>query len=165
MEDKYLKRLYNINSRKGPLKFWFAKVIYSDNKKFKNVDKATLYCEKHMLSGKPDYIYKTLFGKYIPVELKSSSIKDKAVPRENELMQLASYFFIVNENYGKCKKGYLVYNDKVFVVKNTRRGRKYFLNILNNMRSMMKTGRGECEPSFVKCKYCICRGTVCEHSE
>ncbi len=165
MEDDYLRRLYKIKSKRGPLKFWFAKVIYSDSSSVKNVDKSMLYCDLYKIQGKPDYIYKTLFGNYIPVELKSSAIKDKDVPRENELMQLVTYFFLVNENYGKSKKGYVVYKDKVFVVKNTRKGRKYFVNILKDMKNMLRTGRGECEPSFVKCRYCVCRGTVCEFSE
>ncbi len=161
MDNKKLKKIYKIKVKSAPLKFWFGKVIYSDSSKEKNTEKQTLYNETYKLRGKPDYIYKTFFGKFIPVELKSSTINSN-LPRENELMQLVTYFFLVQENYKKPQKGYLVYKDKVFIIKNTKAGRKYFLSIIKDMRSIVKTGKGYCEPSFVKCKYCICRDSVCE---
>ncbi|MFV0439678.1 MAG: hypothetical protein ACK5LV_00075 [Lachnospirales bacterium] len=152
---KFRKRDVNLN-------FLFAHVVYSDDKSLKNVDKHILKSDFYKIQGKPDYIFKTIFGNYIPVEIKSSNIKESYYPRENEAMQLITYFFLVQDNYGKCKKGYLVYNDKMFIIKNNSKVRGYFLKELNKMKKMINHGRGVCEPSFVKCRYCICRGTVCE---
>ncbi len=163
MYHKKLKKIYKIKNKKAPFKFYLGKLIYSDSSKEKNVDKHVLYNEKYKLRGKPDYVYKTTLGKFIPVELKSSSIGDKGYPRENELMQLVTYFLLIEENYGKSPYGFLAYNDKVFKIRNTKKGRRHFLQILKDMEKMLKTGKGSCEPSFVKCRYCICRNSVCEH--
>lgn len=147
---------------KSKNKFPFIKVVYSDSNLYENVDKMTLYSKKYHLKGKPDFVYKTLFNNYIPVEIKSSSIKDSPSPRENEAMQLITYFFLISETYGKPKYGYLIYKDYMFKIKNNRKTRKYFINELKNLREMLETGSNYCEPSFSKCKHCICKNTVCE---
>ncbi len=156
--ERYIK----VVKKKPNLNLPFSKVIYSDDASFTDVDKQVLTHNGLKIKGKPDYIIKTFFGNYIPVELKSSNIKDSDFPRDNEVIQLLTYFFLTSENYGKVRRGFLVYNDYMFVVKNNRKARKLFLNTLFDMEKMLKTGRGACEPSFAKCKYCVCRGTVCE---
>ncbi len=159
--ERYIK----VVKKKPNLNLLFSKVVYSDDVSFADVDKHVLTHESLKLRGKPDYIIRTFWGNYIPVELKSSSIKDKEFPRDNEVIQLLAYFFLVGENYGKVRRGFLVYNDYMFVVKNNKRARKVLLNTLFDMEKILKTGRGECEPSFIKCKHCVCRGTVCEFCE
>ena len=51
----------------------------------------------------------------------------------------------------------------MFKVRNTRRIRKEVIKTVNSMRNMMKTGKGEANASFVNCRYCLCRGTVCKY--
>ncbi|MFV0520417.1 MAG: CRISPR-associated protein Cas4 [Lachnospirales bacterium] len=155
---KYLK----VKKKKANIFVLFSKIIYSDDKSISNVDKNLLVSEKYGVCGKPDYVIKTIFGNYIPIELKSSNIKEKDFPHENEIMQLITYFTLVNENYGKVKRGFLVYNDYMFIVKNNIHSTKLFEMILKDMRNIIETGEGECEPNFTKCKNCICRGSVCE---
>lgn len=140
-----------------------ANIIYSDEEGGK-----LLVSDKYDLQGKPDYIFQTiLVGSYIPVELKSASMKeDQDYPYEGDLMQLAAYFLIVEDLYGKRpKQGRLIYKNKMFVIKNTRSLRKEVNKYLKDMRRMLDTGKGEAKPSFPKCRNCVCRGTVCEWYE
>ena len=61
------------------------------------------------------------------------------------------------------KEGRLVYNNYMFIIKNTRSLRRKVKQILADMRDMLKTGEQNVNPSYVKCRYCICRDTVCEY--
>lgn len=158
--NKYIK----VRKKKPNINLLFSKVVYSDDKAFSNCDNHVLTNETLKIKGKPDYILKTIFGNYIPVELKSSNIKDSDFPRDNEVIQLITYFFLVLENYGNVKRGFLIYNDYMFVIKNNRKARRVLLSTLRDMNNMLKTGKGECSPNFAKCKHCVCRGTVCEFS-
>ena len=140
-----------------------AQIIYSDEE-----DHTLLISEKYDLQGKPDYIFQTIFrGSYIPVELKSTKLKeDQYFPHEGDLMQLVAYFLIIQDVYGKRpRKGRLVYKNRMFIVRNTRALRKQNQNYLKEMRQMLKTGKGIAQPSFPKCRNCVCRGTVCEWYE
>ncbi len=140
-----------------------AQIIYSDE------DGGTLLVsEKYDLQGKPDYIFQTLLGgAYIPVELKSTKLKeDEYYPHEGDLMQLVAYFLIIEDVYGKRpKQGRLIYKNRMFIIKNTRSLRRQINAYLKEMRKMMNTGKGIAEPSFPKCRNCVSRGTVCEWYE
>jgi len=141
---------------KPKLKIYGYHQFYKDGK--------LLYCEKYGLSGKPDFIFKR-HNKYIPVELKSGKLKGAGKPRLGDLMQLVAYFFIIHSEFGKMpRQGRLIYGDTMFIVKNRRRLRKQFLGILSEMKSVLEYGCefDDVEQSFSKCKYCICRETVCE---
>lgn len=140
-----------------------AQIIYSDED-----DNRLLISEKYDLQGKPDYIFQTLLGgAYIPVELKSTKLKENEYyPHEGDLMQLAAYFLIIEDVYGKQpKQGRLIYKNRMFIIKNNRSIRKQLNKYLKEMRQMIKTGKGEALPSFPKCRNCVCRGTVCEWCE
>ncbi|HHX59813.1 MAG TPA: CRISPR-associated protein Cas4 [Epulopiscium sp.] len=137
-----------------------AQIIYSDEE-----DNTLLVSEKYDLQGKPDYIFQTLLGgSYIPVELKSTKLKqDEYYPHEGDLMQLVAYFLIIEDVYGKRpKQGRLIYKNKMFIIKNTGSLRRQIKRHLKEMRRMIKTGKGTALPSFPKCRNCVCRGTVCE---
>ena len=140
-----------------------AQIIYSDEE-----DNTLLISERYDLQGKPDYIFQTLLGgAYIPVELKSTKLKeDECVPHEGDLMQLVAYFLIIEDVYGRRpKQGRLIYKNRMFMVKNTRKLRRQLSRHLKEMRQMINTGKGVAEPSFPKCRNCVCRGTVCEWNE
>ncbi len=125
-----------------------------------------LHSEAYALQGKPDYIYKKRFGKAIvPVELKSGSIGEEALPHRGDLLQLAAYFLLLEDVYQvRPKFGKLVYRDYMFVVKNTRGLRKEVGQTMKAMREMLLYGVGKANASFVTCRHCICNGTVCTHS-
>ncbi|MGL6174053.1 MAG: CRISPR-associated protein Cas4, partial [Cellulosilyticaceae bacterium] len=136
-----------------------ATPIYSDEKGTK-----LLVAPKADLQGKPDYIFKTWFRKkYIPLEIKSSMIKED-YPHEGDLMQLVTYFLIIEEVYGKKPPyGKLVYKNKTFKIRNTLTLRMTLKKTIRQMRGMLKGNINRCsEPSYIKCKNCICQYTVCE---
>lgn len=146
-------------------------IIYTDQKtrrRRKDVVYSKILCsEKYGIKGKPDFLYKKYFGKHIiPIELKSGSIGDDKFPHFGDLMQLTAYFLIVEDVYGvRPRYGKLIYSDYMFKVKNTKKLRKCFLKTTENMRTMLRTGRGECSPDFAKCRHCVCNGTVCEFKQ
>ncbi len=141
-------------------------LFYADEKvdNEKVISSKILKSEKYKLKGKPDYIVKhIIFNKYIPIELKSGNINDKSFPNEYDLMQLVTYFLIIEDLYNyRPKKGLLVYNDYMFEIKNTRKLRKKALVTIRKMNKMMKNGRGKAEPSNKKCRLCRYRGTGCK---
>ncbi len=141
------------------------RLFYTDqNTKHKNpkvIYKKLLFSEKYNIQGKPDFVYKK-FNKCYIIELKSGYIKDSPMPHTGDLMQLVSYFLILEDLGYKVKKGKLIYKDYSFIVKNTKHIKNHLLNIINDMRNMLKTGDGNPTCSFVHCKYCMCRQTVCD---
>ena len=147
------------------------RVIYSDRKQNDEYRESTisgtvLKCERLNISGKPDYIYRHKNGELVPVELKSGEIGEAAEPYPGDLMQLASYFAIVEECFEERPAyGLVVYKDYMFKIKNTARLRRALRNVLKDMRDMLTHGEANPAASFVKCRNCMCKGTVCEYAE
>ncbi len=141
------------------------RLIYTDQKiKHSNnvVVSKLLKSEKFGLQGKPDFLYRGFFGKIIPVELKSGKIGDSYFPHTGDMMQLAVYFIIVEEVYGKRPKyGNLIYNDYMFKIKNTKSIRKEVIKLVSEMKDMLETGVGNGNYDFIKCRHCLCK-CVCE---
>jgi len=144
-------------------------LFYADqkNKKFSEdvIISKILISEKYNLRGKPDFIFKHKKkpNLLLPVELKSGSIKDAKEPHYGDMMQLVAYFLIIEDCFGVVPpEGMIAYKDRIFVIKNVPEIRKMLLDIIEDMEYMLETGEGDVKPSFVKCRYCMCRGTVCE---
>ena len=144
-----------VQPRKRP---FFSRLIYSDGK--------ILTSQTHALRGRPDFIYENVLTRRLaPMELKSGIIGD-APPHYGDVMQLAAYFLIVEDAMGKRpRRGFLRYRDAMFVVKNSARRRKEVLAVMADMRHMLESGVGEANPSFVHCRYCIARDSVCEFAK
>ena len=145
-------------------------LIYSDQKQIEREEgviySTILNCEKLDISGKPDYIFRHKKKGIFPVELKSGEIKDKSEPHHGDLMQLAAYFAIGEEYFGETSaEGLIIYKDFMFRVKNTKRLRRKLKGVLSDMREMLKTGEAEPAATFIACKHCICKGTVCEYCD
>ncbi|MGL4800177.1 MAG: CRISPR-associated protein Cas4 [Cellulosilyticaceae bacterium] len=137
----------------------FATMVYTDEKGGK-----LLVAESHGLQGKPDYIFRSAWtGRYIPFEIKSGKCKED-VPHPGDLMQLVAYFIIIEEVYeSRPKMGKLVYSNKTFKVRNTRKLRRELIQTLKEMRGLLEGDlEVACEPSYIKCKNCVCQQTVCE---
>lgn len=169
-----LRILFLCSKKKRPSKLSMIgyKIVYTDQKektKLKGVDYGViLYSAKYDIQGKPDYIFKSVFGSnFVPVEIKSGLIKNEPMPHKGDFMQLAAYFLLIEDVYGvKPKFGMLIYKDYMFKIRNTARIRKEVLKQLHEMRQMLETGKGRIpEPSFVKCRYCVCNHTVCKFCE
>lgn len=141
-------------------------LFYADKQhsRFKNrvIYGKLLRCEKHGLTGKPDYIFKR-GRRLVPVELKSGAAKGLDAPRDGDLLQLAAYFVIVKSAFRtKPRFGRLVYGDCMFIVKNSGRLRRRLFRTVRAMRGMLAAETPPlAEPGFVKCRYCVCRETVC----
>lgn len=139
-----------------------ASMIYSDEKGTK-----MLLAESMMLQGKPDMVFETwLTKRVIPLEIKSGKLKEE-MPHLGDLYQLVAYFLIIEEAWGKRPPyGKLVYANKTFKVRNTRKLRRSVKKEIIKMREMLKGDYTPCaQPDFMKCKHCICRDTVCEWIE
>ncbi len=161
--------LRNDYTKKKPKTNKFTyKLFYADEKiNNKNtISSKLLKSDKYGLKGKPDYILKhKILNKYIPIELKSGSIKENNKPRENDLMQLVTYFLIIEDIFGKKPKyGYLVYKDYMFIVKNTIKLRRKLLKTITDMKNMETVGYSKNTPdvNFPKCRLCKYRNSVCE---
>lgn len=134
----------------------FCRLVYSDLR-----GGGLLKSEKHDLRGKPDLVFQSRFtGRPTPMELKSGEVEKG--PHYGDVMQLVAYFVIVEEAMGKRpKRGFLRYKNAMFVVKNSGRRRRELFGILADMRKMLETGEGSANPSFVRCRHCLARDTVC----
>ncbi len=143
-------------------------LFYSDEK----INDENVLCSKLLksnkygLKGKPDYILKhKKLNKYIPIELKSGKIANKNKPREGDLMQLVTYFLIIEDLYdSKPNYGYLVYKDYMFIVKNSKKLKKELLKTIDEMKYMEMVGKPKqkSEVFYPKCRLCKYRKEVCE---
>lgn len=126
-----------------------------------------LYSARYGLQGKPDYVFRSrLGGRIVPLELKSGRIGDAPEPHRGDFLQLAAYFLLLEDVYGRRPPfGRLVYADYMFEIKNTAGVRREALRTMEEMRAMLESGEGRAECSFVHCRHCICNGTVCEFRE
>lgn len=139
-----------------------AEPIYADEKGAK-----LLVAPELSLQGKPDFIFETwILKRYIPLEIKSAKIQEE-MPHLGDFYQLAAYFLIIEAVYGKRPPyGKLVYANKTFTIRNTAKLRKKIKKIVNNMQDMLEESyRPKPQPSFMKCKNCMCQHTVCEFCE
>lgn len=139
-----------------------ASMIYSDEKGTK-----MLYAKALNIQGKPDMIFETwLLKRYIPLEIKSGVLKEE-MPHLGDVYQLVAYFLIIEEAYGKRPPyGKLVYANKTFVIRNTKKLRNKVTHMIQDMREMItESYHPHCTPDYMKCKHCVCRETVCEWIE
>lgn len=147
------------------------KLFYTDEKGAEHKDgviySKLLHSKKYDISGKPDYIFiKKNDDMLLPIELKSGNIGKLLEPRQGDLMQLCAYFLIIEDVYYiRPTEGRIIYKDAMFIVKNTKKLRRRVKSVLQDMREMLVTGEQEANSSFVSCKHCVCRDTVCEYCE
>lgn len=143
-------------------------LIYADQKKGKGAEDfgKLLYSARYALQGKPDYVFRKRFGRAIvPVELKSGSIGADEMPHRGDLLQLVAYFLILEDVYQiKPRFGKLIYQDYMFVIRNTRALRRELQEVTKQMHEMLIYGVAKPNSSFVTCRHCICNGTVCPHA-
>lgn len=94
---------------------------------------AVLRSEEYGISGKPDLLLRD-GNALIPVEVKSYNAPEE--PYESNLMQLAAYFLLIEENYdAKPRYGIIRYADKSILVDNSRALRGLLLRTVSAMRA------------------------------
>ena len=74
-----------------------GEVIYTDTSSWETVEKP-LYDPVYHITGRPDYLVK-LGKRIVPVELKSSRVKDK--PYKGHIYQLAAYCHLVSASFNQ----------------------------------------------------------------
>ncbi|MCD8035878.1 MAG: CRISPR-associated protein Cas4 [Clostridiales bacterium] len=157
-----------ITEKKKMPRLLMWKLIYTDmaaeHKREDITYGSILYSEKYDLKGKPDMIYRhRITGDLLPVEIKSGQTD---WPHEGDMLQVGAYMLIVEDIYHKRpKKAVISYKNTQFVVRNTHLLRKNVIDTAERMRRMLETDEEEAEPSFAKCRHCVCNGTVCDEAE
>lgn len=126
-----------------------------------------LYASRYDLQGKPDYIFKRRWGRHmVPVEIKSGTIGADSKPHPGDRLQLATYFLIIEDVYGvRPRYGRLLYRDAMFVIRNTGDIRREVRRTVARMRKMLRDGQGVANNSYVTCRHCLCKDTVCKFSQ
>ena len=134
-------------------------IIYTDvGAWFPNQD--PLYDAELKLVGKPDYLIEQENGDIIPVELKSG--RAPAEPHEGHVLQLASYCWLVDQNYGRRPYyGIIQYQDKAFAVDYTADLEADLFDVVAEMRQdMYATAVNRDHDDWARCSRCGVR-SVC----
>lgn len=116
-------------------------VFYSDTGAWR-ANSQVLHATRLRLVGKPDYLVEQADGAIIPVEVKSSAAP--ARPWEGQVLQLAAYCVLVEENFGvRPPYGILQYRDHAFAVDFTDDLEADLMAVLDEMRA----ARDEVDPA------------------
>ncbi len=144
-----------VRMRKNPLMIGFS-IFYSDTRGKNQPTHCgrLLRSHKHQLCGKPDIVYRRN-QRLIVAELKSGKVGLSPRPKKGDLLQLAAYFIIVEEEFSMTvTHGLLVYSDGVFRVKNTPKLRRQVLGTVRDMRGLLKTKK-EPPKRGSNCYHCL----------
>lgn len=108
-------------------------VIYTDTGAWR-ANNHVLHAAGLRIVGKPDYLVEQANGVIIPVEVKSGLAPD--VPWEGQVLQLAAYCLLVEENFGvRPPYGILQYQDHAFAIDYTGDLEADLLDVLEEMRA------------------------------
>jgi CRISPR-associated exonuclease Cas4 len=107
-------------------------VIYTDTGTWR-ANNQVLHASNLRIVGKPDYLVEQHDGSIIPVEVKSSLAP--RTPWEGQILQLAAYCLLVEENYGvRPPYGILQYRDCAYAIDYTDDLKADLLDLLVEMR-------------------------------
>jgi len=108
-------------------------VVYADTGGWEKVEKP-LHSEQYRLVGKPDYILRTKQG-LVAVEVKPT--RRASQPYESDLMQLAAYCLLLEEDWGESPAyGLLRYAENTFRVEWDETLKTELLEVLAEMRDL-----------------------------
>ncbi len=111
-----------------------VRVVYSDTGGWQEVAEP-LFSERYGLTGRPDYVVRNREG-LVAVEVKP--LRRSAEPYESDLMQLAAYCLLLEEDWQEQPSyGLLRYADKTFRIEWTEELRDELLATLDEMRELM----------------------------
>ncbi len=108
-------------------------ILYTDTGVWR-ANNAVLHAARLRLVGKPDYLVEQRDGSIIPVEVKSSLAPER--PWDGQVLQLAAYCVLVEENYGvRPPYGILQYRDQAIAIDFTGDLEADLLDVLDEMRA------------------------------
>ncbi len=100
-----------------------------------------LYSKRLIMAGKPDYLVNDQNGDLIPVEVKSGCAPRTGQPHESHVMQLAAYFFLIEDVLQRpVPYGLIRYRNRTSQVANTDELRERLMNVIAQMRTLMARG-------------------------
>jgi CRISPR-associated exonuclease Cas4 len=115
-----------------------GEVIYEDAS---GLASAPLSSKRANLTGKPDYLLRDPEGNLIPVEVKSGDAPPGGLPYESHVMQLAVYFFLIEDALkSEAPYGLIRYRNRTVRVNNTDQLRRRLFAALAQMRSLLARG-------------------------
>lgn len=133
-----------------------GKVVYSDTGTWERCEDP-LFSSRYHLVGRPDYLVQER-GRVAPVEVKPG--RTASVPYEGDILQLAAYCLLVEEEYGQRPRyGYLKYQRAVFRFGYTDALRQQVLDALASMRQGLQAE--DLNPSHNEPQRCL----GCGHRE
>jgi len=128
-----------------------GEVIYADTEGWEEC--RPLYAPRWQLAGKPDYLVR-VDGDTIPVEVKPG--RRAGTPYEGDVLQLAAYCLLVEENEGRPPPhGLLRYHDRTFRIPYDDALREHLIAVMDEMRRGLRSGplpRSHDDPT--RCRYC-----------
>jgi CRISPR-associated exonuclease Cas4 len=136
-------------------------VIYTDTETWR-ANNTILHAARLRIVGKPDYLVEQRDGTVIPVEVKSSLAPD--TPWDGQVLQLAAYCLLVEENYGvRPPYGILQYKDRAFAIDYTDDLELDLLDLLDEMRAARE--EVDPEPGHNDRRRCVACGVraACDH--
>jgi CRISPR-associated exonuclease Cas4 len=121
-----------------------------------------LFSRRYGISGKPDYLLQRR-GALIPVEVKPN--RSAAQPYDSDLMQLAAYCLLVEEQAGSAPPyGLLCYAQATFRLDYTASVRRHLLDVVGAMREVLDDEE-ECSRSHNDARRCGGCGFVTQCEE
>ncbi|MGC8786986.1 MAG: CRISPR-associated protein Cas4 [Anaerolineae bacterium] len=108
-----------------------GEIVYADTGVWERCERP-LFSPRYRLTGKPDYLVRE-HGWIVPVEVKPG--RQTSEPYEEDILQLAAYCLLVEEEYGKRPPyGYLKYQQAVFRINYSESLYRQVLSGLQAMR-------------------------------
>lgn len=115
-----------------------GEVVYED---VSGLMRKPLYSQRLGLAGKPDYLLKDRQNNLIPVEVKSGAAPHNGQPHESHRLQLAAYFFLIEDVLQRpAPYGLICYRNRTIEIANTDELRKQLMNVIAQMRTLLARG-------------------------
>lgn len=115
-----------------------GEVVYED---VSGLAQQPLFSNKLGLAGKPDYLLRDPQRHLIPVEVKSGYAPRDGHPHESHLLQLAAYFFLIEDVLqGTAPYGLIRYRNRTIQIANTRELREQLMDVIAQMRTLLARG-------------------------
>jgi len=100
-----------------------------------------LFSARLLMAGKPDYLMRDKNGDLVPVEVKSGDAPRAGRPYESHLMQLAAYFFLIEDVLQRpVPYGLIRYRNRTIRIANTDELRARLMEAIAQMRKLMARG-------------------------
>lgn len=115
-----------------------GEIVYED---VSGLARQPLYSRRLSLAGKPDYLLQDPQQNLIPVEVKSGAVPRNGKPYESHLLQLAAYFFLIEDVLQQAAPyGLIRYRNQTIQIANTHELREQLMDVIAQMRILLSSG-------------------------